>query len=113
MAGGVLLAIATAFVVAVNATIALALLVAAVGVWRSRRPLRRFARDIDRLDRELRVTLPPLPARLADGCDRLQDLNDRHAIAIARLEMAQQAIAIARQLLRRWNVWRKAQRRVR
>ncbi len=105
-----LVTIATVFVVVVNLMLAAGLLAAAVLVWRSRLPLRRFARDIDALELELRATLPPLPEQLTEGGAQLRDLNNRHQLAIARLEMAQKAIAIARKIWGRWRVWRRSGR---
>jgi Flp pilus assembly protein TadB len=90
----ILVTIATVFVVGLNALMGLGLAITAWWVWRSRRPLRQFARDLDQLERELRATLPEVPAQLAASREQLRNLNDWHQVTIARITLIQQILCL-------------------
>jgi len=98
--------IVTVLVVGFNLLLGAGLMLAASWVWRSRLPLRRFARDLDQLDRELRAILPELPAQLATSREQLRDLNDRQQIAVARMILMRQVLQLLRQLSGRLTRWR-------
>ncbi len=110
----ILVTIATVFVVGFNALMGVGLTIAAWWVWRSRRPLRQFARDLDQLERELRATLPEVPAQLAASREQLRNLNDLHQVTIARIALIKQVLRLLRQLsgrLRRWRSGRSGRSR--
>lgn len=90
--------ITTVLVIGFNLLLGLGLMIAAAAVWRSRLPLRRLARDLNQLDRELRATLPDLPAKLALSREQLRDLNDRHQAVIARIRLIRQVLQFLSQL---------------
>lgn len=98
--------IATVLVVGFNALLGLGLAIAAGWIWRSRRPVRQFARDLDRLERELRATLPEVPAQLAASREQLRNLNDLHQVTIARVALVKQVLRLLRQLSGRLTRWR-------
>ncbi|NJN62003.1 MAG: hypothetical protein HC795_11160 [Coleofasciculaceae cyanobacterium RL_1_1] len=102
----ILVTIATVLVVGFNALMGLGLMIAAGWIWRSRRPVRQFARDLDQLERELRATLPEVPAQLAASCEQLRHLNDLHQVTIARVALAKQVLRLLRQLSGRLTRWR-------
>ena len=104
----ILVTIATVLVVGLNALMGLGLGIAAWWVWRSCRPLRQFTRDLDQLERELRATLPEVPAQLTASCEQLRHLKDLHQVAIARVALAKQVLRLLRQLSGRLTRWRSA-----
>ncbi|TAF57769.1 MAG: hypothetical protein EAZ61_00495 [Oscillatoriales cyanobacterium] len=104
----VLVTITTVVVVGFNMLLGLGLAIAAGWVWRSRRPVRQFARDLDRLERELRATLPEVPAQLAASCEQLRHLKDLHQVTIARVALMKQVLRLLRQLSGRLTRWRSA-----